>query len=209
MNDQDTAESIELLPKLSIDGLHAPDVNNELRYKTVHGDSTASSYSQESSESREIYAALQNPGRSTIPTSRPSNLSDLIEHTHYGSEKVEEKEVLAIEQVHLDSDVEARYGSSDGIRPLSHVETSSSSSSDGSRRELSRPSTQQEIKGMGSHLSHPIETPDAPWLSPRTDHEARVVMDRVKQAGGKEIFLGNARSLTEDIVSHEPSGRSL
>lgn len=205
MKNQAAPHGIELPPRLGVGAPHALPADSKHQNDAGNETSTASSSSQKSMESGEVYEARNYPSQSTNPTSWPS---DPLDQKNIDLNEADEENHIALEQERIDSDL-AQYGSSDGIRPLTSSDTSSSTSSDTSIKSLQRPSIQERIKGMGSHLSHPIQAPVAPWFLPRTDHEARVVTDRMKQASGKQVHPYRLLVLTKVLVSRQPCCRSL
>jgi len=80
----------------------------------------------------------------------------------------------------FESDV-AEYGT----ESFHSASSNSTSSSEDSKKNWSRRSTAERIEGMGSHLPNGLDPWVEPMFRPRTDEQARFMIDRVKQANGK------------------------
>ena len=134
----------------------------------LHEDvSTASSSLQKVSDSNELDKHDRLRPQSTPQTSQSS---------HPRNTAVSKK---------AESDLEAQHGSSDDAHPESLSE--SSSSSDGSLADLPSLSAYDKMKNIGHHLPNPTQHSPPAGLQPKTDDEARVVIDRENRARGQYI----------------------
>ncbi|KAL6719326.1 hypothetical protein ACLMJK_003565 [Lecanora helva] len=124
--------------------------------------SPTSSGSWSSSHFRYPYEGCPHETQSTDPTSLSSDPFNLVRNDK------------------PDSDLEAQYGSSQGIRPETSSEASLGSAV--SRENISGPNTFEKIKGIGGPLTIPESPVEATELQPNTDHEARIILDSVDRA---------------------------